>query len=51
MFPGLRHDAVVGGNDQQGMRNAGQAAQHVGQKFFMAGYINETGNAASASGR
>ncbi len=41
MLAGLRHHAVVAGHHQQGMIDAADARQHVGEKFFMAGHIDK----------
>ena len=46
MLGGLRHHAVIGGNDQQHEIDAGGARQHVVHEAFVARYIDETEDAA-----
>ncbi len=42
MLARLRHDAIVGGNDQQDKVDAARAGQHVVDELFMAGNVDET---------
>ena len=40
MLPGLRHDALVGGNDKGNQINTGNAGHHVFDKPLMAGHVD-----------
>jgi len=42
MLAGLRHDAVVGRYDQQNEIDAARVRQHVVDKFFVTGHVDET---------
>lgn len=44
MLAGLRHHAIVGGDHQQGAIDTANAAQHIGEEFFMARYVNKADN-------
>ena len=41
VFACLRHYAVIAGDDQQRMVDAGDTGQHIGQEFFMTGHIDK----------
>ncbi len=41
MFAGLRHDAVVGGHDEQGEIDAGRPGEHVLDEAFVPGNIDD----------
>ena len=41
MFFGLRHRAVISGDDQNCEIDATNAGQHVAYEFFMPGHIDE----------
>ena len=41
MFPGLGHDAFVGGNDQRHQVDAGSTGHHVLDEFFVARHIHD----------
>ena len=47
MFAGLRHDALVGGDDEQGCINAAHSGEHVLDKAFVAGHIDDADLAAA----
>ena len=42
VFPGLRHDAVVGGDDEKRVLLTGYPGDHVVHEAVMAGHVDET---------
>ena len=44
MLGGLRHDAVVGGDDEQRIIDGGGAGHHVADQAFMAGNVDDGGD-------
>ncbi len=55
MFAGLRHGAIVGGDDEQREVDAAGTGEHGGDQFLVAGHVDEAdpglARLASGSGR